>query len=375
MKRGHKKLLIFEIILFIFLFLNSFVWNILDSYNNVVFLFISILLFKYIFGLEKDKHRYVKDVIYDILIVLLISFLLYYLFGVVIGFYRIDNYYNWFGIKTFILPLTLIIVLKEFLRYQMLNKADGSKLLIITTIMLFIFIDISTAIYYGNFLDSYNFFLFIALTLLPKISKNIVSSYITTKLGYKPNLVWLLLLELYVYLIPIVPNCNEYILSLIRFIFPLIILWKIESFFEKESCSYIERDYKKENKFIFVLPTLFVVLVVYFTSGYFKYYSVAIASGSMNPYISKGDVVIVENINKDYEEIEVGEVIAFKKDNVIVVHRVVNILEKENKYYFYTKGDSNKDMDNFSVHEEDIIGIVDLVIPYIGFPTVWLSEL
>lgn len=375
MKKGYQKLLIFEIILFVFLFLNSFVWNILDSYNTILFLIIIIILFKYIFGLEKDKHRYVKDVIYDIIIVLLVSFLLYYLFGILIGFYRIDNYYNWFGIKTFLLPMTLIIILKEFLRYQMLNKSEGNKLLIVTTIILFVFMDISTALYYEKFSTSSDIFMFIALTFLPKLSRNIVCSYITTKLGYKPNFVWLFVVELYIYLIPIVPNPNEYILSIIRFVFPLLIFWKVYSLFERLKDSEIVRDYNKDNKLILVLPTLIVILIVYFTSGYFRYYSVAIGSGSMTPFINKGDVVVIENIGNNFDKIDNGQVIAFKHDNVMVVHRVVNILEKEGKYYFYTKGDANKEIDNFSIYEEDIIGIVNLVIPYIGFPTVWLSEL
>lgn len=375
MKRGYQKLLIFEIILFIFLLLNGFVWNILDSYNTVMFLFIIIVLFKYIFGLEKDKHRYVKDVIYDILIVLLVAFLLYYLFGILIGFYRIDNYYNWYGVKTFLLPMLLIIILKEYLRYQMLNKSEGSNLLIVVTLILFLFMDISTAIYYENFSSSYDTFMFLALTFLPKISRNIACSYISTKLGYKPNIVWLLVVELYVYLIPIVPNPNEYILSIIRFVFPLIIMGKVYSLFDKLKDSEIVRNYKKENGLIFILPTLFVILVVYFTSGYFRYYAVAIGSGSMTPVINKGDVVIIENIEDSFDKIENGQVIAFKHDNVMVVHRIVNILEKEGKYYFYTKGDANKDVDNFSVYEEDIIGVVNFRIPYIGLPTVWVSEL
>ena len=375
MKRGHQKLLIFEIILFIFLFLNSFVWNILDGYNTIKFLLIIIIVFKYVVGLEKDNHRYVKDVIYDILIVILTSFLFYYLLGILIGFYRIENYYNWFGFKTFLFPLTLIVLLKEFLRYQMLNKSEGNNLITVITIILFIFIDISTAIYYEKFLTSYDIFLFIALTLLPRISRNIVCSYIAIKLGYKPNFVWLLVIELYVYLIPIIPNPNEYILSIIRFLFPLIILWRVYSLFEKEKDREISSKYNNESKLSLIPPVVFVIFIVYFTSGYFKYYAIAVGSGSMTPVINKGDVVIIENIDDNFDRIQNGQVIAFKHDNVMIVHRVVNILEKEGEYYFYTKGDANKDIDNFSIYEEDLIGIVNFVIPYIGLPTVWLSEL
>jgi len=373
MKKGYQRLLIFEFILFVFLFLNSFVWNILDK--NIIFLLILIVIFKFVFGVEKDRHRYVKDVIFDIVIVLLVSFLLYYLFGILIGFYRIDNYYNWYGLRTFILPTIFSIILKEYLRYQLLSKSEGNNLLIVTTVILFLFIDISTAIYYGKFSNSYDIFMFFALTFLPRLSNNITCSYITIKLGYKPNIVWLLFVELYIYFIPIVPNPNEYMLSIIRFVFPLIILWRVYSLFEKIKDSEIIRDYNKNNKFILIFPTLLVILLVYITSGYFKYYAVAIGSGSMVPAINRGDIVIIEKIESDYGVIGNNEIIAFFHDNVMFIHRVVNIIEKENKYYFYTKGDANEIMDNFSVHEEDIVGVIRFKIPYIGLPTVWLSEL
>lgn len=41
-----------------------------------------------------------------------------------------------------------------------------------------------------------------------------------------------------------------------------------------------------------------VVILIYFVSGYFRYYAIAIASGSMETLISKGDVVIVD---KEYK--------------------------------------------------------------------------
>lgn len=375
MKRGYKRLLFFEFILFLIFILNSFVWNILKGYNLVIFLIISIIIFKVFIGLEKDRHRYTKDIIFNILILLLIFFLIYYLFGIVIGFYKIDNYFSLYGIKTFILPIILSIILKEFLRYQMLTKSEESKLFIIGTVIIFIFIDITNAIYYGNFDTWNNLFLFIALTFLPSLSSNIVASYISLKVGYKQNIIWLLITKLYVYFIPIIPNPNEYILSIIRFIYPLMIAYSVYTFFEKVKDEEISRDYNKRNKGLLIIPTFLVIIMVYLTSGYFHYYAITIASGSMSPQIKKGDVVIIEKISDNYDTLKVGNVIAFKYNDVIVVHRIINIVNEKDKYYFYTKGDANNNADNFAIHEDMIIGIVNCKVPYIGLPTVWLNEL
>lgn len=376
MKKGYKRLLFFEIILFLILILNSFVWNILKEYNMAIFLIISIIIFKIFIGLEKDHHRYTKDIIFNIVIFLLASFLVYYLFGLVIGFYKIDNYFNLYGIKTFIMPLLLSIILKEYLRYQVLKKSEESKLFIVSAIIIFIFIDITNAIYFGKFDTWYGLFMFIALTLLPSVSSNIAASYISLKVGYKPNIIWLLITKLYVYFIPIVPNPNEYILSVIRFIFPLMIAYRVYILFTKVKDEEISRDYNKSKKGrTLIIPTILVIVIVYLTSGYFHYYAIAIASGSMYPQIKKGDVVIIEKISDNYDTLEVGNVIAFKYNDVIIVHRIVNIISEKDEYYFYTKGDANNNADNFAISEDMIIGIVNYKVPYIGLPTVWLNEL
>ena len=310
------------------------------------------------------------------MIFLITSFLVYYLFGIIIGFYKIDNYFNLYGFKTFILPLVLSIVLKEYLRYQVLTKSEESKLFIINAVIIFILVDITNAIYYGTFATGYSLFMFIALTLLPSVSSNIAASYISLKVGYKPNIVWLLVTKLYVYFIPIVPNPNEYILSVIRFVFPLLIAHRIYMLFAKVKDEEISRDYNKSKKGIaLIIPTILVVIIVYLTSGYFRYYAIAIASGSMYPQIKRGDVVIIEKISDDYNKLEIGNVIAFKYNDVIVVHRVVNIISEKDEYYFYTKGDANNNDDNFAISEDMIIGIVNYKVPYIGLPTVWLNEL
>ena len=375
MKRGYKRLLIFELIIFIILILNSFIWNILGSYITIIFLIISLIILKRFFGFEKDKHRYAKDIIFDIIIFLLIFFILYYLSGIIIGFAKTGNYYNLKGIINFIIPISITIILKEYLRYSIIVKAEGSKLLTIITCILFIMFDITNAIHYNSFTTNYDTFIFVALTLLPSISTNIVCTFLTSKVGYKPNIVYLLIVNLYQYLIPIIPNPNEYIASIVNFLLPIALGYKLSDFFNLEKDEEIIREYKKPQIISLIIPTVLVIVLVYFTSGYFKYYAIAIASGSMEKQISKGDIVIVEKIEEDYSKLKEKDVIAYNYNGIIVVHRIVKILKEDGKYYFYTKGDANLEADNYVVKQETIIGKTTLKIPYIGLPTVWLNEL
>ena len=119
---------------------------------------------------------------------------------------------------------------------------------------------------------------------------------------------------------------------------------------------------------------LIITTIVYLTSGYFKYYALSIATGSMSPEIKIGDVVIVEKI-ENKNELKEGQVIAFNYHGVTVVHRLVEIVEEKGENYYYTKGDDNKGKDNYIVYEDMIIGKIVVKIPYIGLPSVWLNNL
>ena len=135
MKKGYTKILIIEAIMIVFLLFNSFIVNILSKYLLVLFLFLSLCLFKIFFHFEKDKHRNTKDIILYLSIYLLIVFILSYLIGIFIGFVKTQNYYNFYGLFNFIVPTILAICLSEFLRYQLLRKSEGnSKLIILTSV-------------------------------------------------------------------------------------------------------------------------------------------------------------------------------------------------------------------------------------------------
>lgn len=374
MKKGYKKLLIFQLILLVIFIFNSFVSSILTKYNQIIFLIIILIFFKFLFGFEKDRHRYIKDLILETIIFLLTYFIIFYLSGIIIGFAKTTNYYTLSGFIDFIIPLVLSIILKEYLRYMMLTKSEYCKLLNVTTVILFIIFDVSNAIFYNSFSNNYDSFMFISLTLLPAIGNNIVCSYISRSSGYKPVILYLLCINLYQYLLPIIPNPNEYLLSVINLLVPFSYGFSIYRFYSRVKDEDILRDYNKK-KINSLIPALIIsIIAVYFTSGYFKYYMVAIASGSMTPNINKGDVVIIEKTDK-YEEIEVGQVMAYKYNNVIVVHRVIKKINDNGSYYFYTKGDNNQDEDNYPIKEDMVIGVVDVKIPYIGIPTVWLNSL
>ena len=73
-------------------------------------------------------------------------------------------------------------------------------------------------------------------------------------------------------------------------------------------------------------------------------------TGSMRPYIYKGDVLLVVNYNPDIDLVQ-GDVVS----NSGILHRITGITL--GKSYFYMKGDNNKDYDykDYLANETDYV--------------------
>ena len=374
MKKGYLRLLLFEVFFIIAFILSGFVSSILSGYIKVLSIVGMLILFKFLFGFEKDRHRYWKSICIELIICLLTYFLLYYLLGILIGFVKVGNYWTFKSMFNIVIPLILTIILREILRYMMLRKSEGSIILIIVTTVFCIILDLAGQINESIFTSAYSFFCFIAVTVIPIISTNVLLSYISYKTGYKPAIFYSLIKSLYVYLLPIIPNPNEYIYSIIELVIPMIFLFRIYKFYQKDRDEKLLREYHKKKMIPLIVPTLIVIALVYFTSGYFSYHAVAIATGSMTPNINKGDVVVIEK-NVNFNDVEIGQVIAHRKGNIIVVHRLIKKVEVEGSYYLYTKGDANDSPDNYEITKDMYVGVVNIKIPFIGYPTVWLNSL
>ena len=374
MKKGYIRLIIFEILIMFILFLNGFAINMLSGYKMPIFIFSILIFFFFRFGFEKDKHRYIKDIILETIIFLLSFLVLYYLFGLIIGFTKPDNYYSLKGMINFIIPTILVIILKEFLRYNITCKAQNNIIAIIFTVITFILFDISQPIYTTRFSTNYDYLTFISFTLLPSISSNIALTYITYKVGYKPTMLYSLVIKLYRYLLPIIPNPSPYIYSIIMLLIPVILMILIYKFFNNSNDNEITRKHNKKRIKGLILTFIPILIMIYFISGQFRFHIVAIASGSMMPKIHKGDIVIIDRKKINFEKLNEGQVLAVRKGNILVIHRLVKKIKIDNEYILYTKGDANEEIDNFTTKQNDVYGIVNYVIPYIGLPTVWFNE-
>ena len=112
--------------------------------------------------------------------------------------------------------------------------------------------------------------------------------------------------------------------------------------------------------------------VVLFFAGFLPVHPVSVATGSMQPEIAVGDVLLVQNCGT--ESVNIGDVIQFRHNGKTVMHRVVKAETIDGNLQFITKGDANNANDIGSVGADDLVGKVVGKIPSLGKLTLWLHE-
>jgi len=95
--------------------------------------------------------------------------------------------------------------------------------------------------------------------------------------------------------------------------------------------------------------------------------SFVVLTASMTPAIAPGDVVIVAD--RDPTTVVDGDVITFMRgtSEVPVTHRVIDVVGEGGTLAFETMGDANEGPDPGFVPAGNLVGVVALTIPYIGY--------
>ena len=375
MKTSEKKLALIQLATIIILLLDIFVTNKLEEYSMIFFLALVLGITILVSGHEKKRNLYEKDNILSILIYCFIYYIAIYLSGLIVGFLKTRYSLSILGIIRNTVPIILTIGISEILRYEIISKTKSNKLLIILSCFMFVAIDTKLVAYAYDLTATLGIVKLCYMSVLPILSKNFLLTYLCYKFGYGPGIIYRIIMEIPSYIIPIIPNINEYFKTIIELLLPAYILWKTyKEFGNKKNKSDIRKNFLVQRITTVVL-VIFLSLTIALTSGAFKYYALAIGSDSMNPKIKKGDVVIVEKIAQDnIGNLKVGEVLVYKYNDIVVVHRIIKMEKINDNYYFRTKGDNNKTEDAWTIDQASVIGKAVSMIPYVGIPTVWLSE-
>jgi len=113
-----------------------------------------------------------------------------------------------------------------------------------------------------------------------------------------------------------------------------------------------------------VAVALLLIVSVFPITGNYKL--MIVQSGSMEPAIKMGSIVVV----KPASEYKVGDIITFgpvTKTKAPTSHRIYDIKVVDGNPVYITKGDANNAPDQREITKREIIGKVLFDVPYLGF--------
>jgi signal peptidase I len=375
MKTNDKKIVLLLCVFIFSALFNFFVFKFIkvNTFFYVLY-WLGFLIFSVIlFGYNKDHSLYRTDVMQIVFIYSFIYLIATYLLGLVFGYTRSPYSLTFTHILINILPVLAVIIIREIMRYVVVNKISHwyEYILLIIT---FVVVDILFNINSYDLKTVVGIFSLVGNLIIPSLINNLLLTYIVIKAGYLPTIIYQLIFGLYIYIVPVFPNFGPYFEALFNIIFPTILFIKLNTILAKPTYHAY-----KGKKFGSIIVSIFLMgllgLVVSLVSGVFTYYFMAIGSESMLPTLAKGDAVIVCKLSKEsLESLQVGDIIVYEHDKRLIVHRIVMIKNVAGVTIYNTKGDNNNSPDAWDIKNEDIRGRVRFNVKYIGYPSVWLTE-
>ena len=380
MKKSKLKVLGLELFIIFVLILLIIFQNKLSRWGiTLVILFCSFISYRLLKNRKINSyHKKIVAILFFLFGLVYLAIL--YLMGLYFGFVRSKILFSLNTVFNLILPISIVIIISEILRSVllsqdinfMINKKEKNFSPVLTFIIL-VLIDI--LMYTGsvdfNNLDSV--LTMVGFVLFSSIANNLLFNFISVRYDYKGIIIFKLMINLYMYFIPIIPDVYMFMMSFFKMLFAYIIYIVIDKLFSKND--FVISYFDKRRLFVGnTILMMFAVFLIMLVSCQFKYGIMVIGSESMMGTLNKGDMVLFKSYNSG-DEISEGQVIIFNYNNIKTVHRVVKILNVNGINRYYTKGDANKHADDGYITKEDIQGIVKFDIRYLGYPTLFLKEM
>ena len=345
--------------------------------NPLFWMFMAILTYLLSRDEATPRMRNKLDIIQSVIIIMIIYSMIYFSMGLFFGYEKSPYSHSILSIIKNIWSFVVIIHFQEYTRFQTI-KIIPKKISVYAILTILFFI---AEIDFWNFSDNFNnnadTFKYISQTILPLFVSNCLFTYLATTSGHISSVVYRGVIALLLILLPIYPSINWLIKSMIDIILVVIVALYVSYSDLKSSRRVKKRELKKESIVSYIPFVIILVVIVCFVGGMFKYQPIAVLSNSMYPVFSRGDAVVIEKIDKkNLKKLKKDTILYYSKDGKLVIHRIIGIEFFENdRVEIITKGDNNNAADTWIVTNDEIIGTVKFMVPYVGYPSVFIYEM
>lgn len=296
--------------------------------------------------------------------------------GLIAGFGRSPYNHSLIGIINNIILVGTPLVGRELIRSYVINSwTKKEKFLILICMAIIMTITSFSFNRYTSIASFTQLVEFSGQYFFPQFSNNILASFLVFLGGPISSIIYLGLVEGFHWLSPILPDIKWISQAFIGTLSPAVFMMILYYLHYSHSGKLKKRE-DDENPLGWILTGIAAIGIIWFTVGVFPIYPSVVATGSMEPIIMPGDVILVEKI-VDMEGIETlkeDDIIMYRREEAFISHRIVGIFEGNEGIRFRTKGDNNSREDSQLVGPEDIRGIIRYRVPKLGWPTLLLKS-
>ena len=215
---------------------------------------------------------------------------------------------------------------------------------------------------------------FINSTFLPSLAENLLATFLALLGGPIPALLYRGILQAFWWFSPVLPDLPWMFKGLIGTALPIVGLVLMNSLYSPQAGR--KKAIRAESGSItgWIITTVAAVGIIWFAVGLFPFQPALVGSGSMEPKMYAGDVVVIAKVPAD--NIKTGDIIQFRvPEGVTIMHRVIEVQEtEEGSKTFITKGDANDQPDSEPVSPENVVGKAVLTIPKIGWASIAVKQ-
>jgi signal peptidase len=291
--------------------------------------------------------------------------------GLFAGFGKSPYSFTPIGILTNLFLVASMLFGMEFSRAWLVNQLGKKRLFLALALVAIIYtlLSVPLAQLTGLRLEL-NSIDFVNSALLPSLAENLLATFLALLAGPVPALLYRGILQAFWWFSPVLPDLPWMFKGLIGTALPIVGLVLINGLYSPQTDSQKGRRAQSGSITGWIITTVAAVGIIWFTVGLFPFQPALVGSGSMEPKMYPGDVVIIAKVPAD--NVVVGDIIQFRvPEGITVMHRVVEIQETEDSgEVFITKGDANPEPDVDPVIPDNVIGKAVMTIPKIGWASV-----
>lgn len=382
-KSKSKCFLLMGLLILVYAIENSSIVSFIDSsiYNYIIkpILWIGMGLTVWILpklrAKSKLKHR--NFLSFWALNFAIIHIMASILAGMVDGLGRSPYSHSHFGILRNIIFVGTMIIGRELIRSYLVNGFTDKE-----NYFIFIFIALLmtlTNISFSRYLDIKDYIglvKFLSQYFAPEFAENLLLTYLVFLGGPLISIIYLGVIQGFHWLSPVLPDLQWITKALIGILCPIFFLMSIQGMYMDVSKRLKKREKSEESTLSWMVTSVLSIAIIWFAVGVFPVYPSVIATGSMEPMIEAGDIILVKKIvdMDGINSLERGEIIQFERDGILISHRITDIIDDQRGKAYRTKGDNNTGEDIESVLPEQIKGRIIYVIPKMGWPTLLIKN-